>query len=107
MTGWEPGRVAHSLAGQLHPRAGPDEHALVRRLAEHAIAVRPGTALGIPGTALRPTTLANRKITHHVSASRRTTSAPTPDVTRFGYLRIRSLVLPVTSMLFSMILVRQ
>jgi hypothetical protein len=28
----------------------PDEHALVSRLAEHAIAVRPGTALGIPGT---------------------------------------------------------
>jgi hypothetical protein len=30
--------------------AAPDEHALVSRLAEHAIAVRPGTALGIPGT---------------------------------------------------------
>jgi histidinol-phosphate aminotransferase len=28
----------------------PDEHALVSRLAEHAITVRPGTALGIPGT---------------------------------------------------------
>jgi histidinol-phosphate aminotransferase len=28
----------------------PNEHALVSRLAKHAIAVRPGTALGIPGT---------------------------------------------------------
>lgn len=58
----------------------PDEHALVSRLAEHAIAVRPGTALGIPGTvrvsvpsqrglrllpsALRPTTGQARRPSH-------------------------------------------
>lgn len=58
----------------------PDEHALVSRLAEHAIAARLGTALGIPGTvrvsvpsqrglrllhsALRPTTGQARRPSH-------------------------------------------
>ena len=41
--------VIPSQANFILVRA-PDEHALVSRLAEHAIAVRPGTALGIPGT---------------------------------------------------------
>jgi len=42
-------RVIPSQANFVLVQA-PDEHALVSRLAEHAIAVRPGTALGIPGT---------------------------------------------------------
>ncbi len=42
-------RVIPSQANFILVQA-PDEPALVSRLAEHAIAVRPGTALGIPGT---------------------------------------------------------
>jgi len=42
-----------------------------------------------------------------VGVSLPTTSALAPPSDDFGYLRIRSLVLPVTSMLFSVILMRQ
>jgi hypothetical protein len=87
----------------------PDEHALVSRLAEHAIAVRPGTALGIPGT-VRVSVPSQRGLrlvlergnppsptANHASCigvSQPTTSAPTPPSHDFGYLRIRSLALP-------------
>jgi hypothetical protein len=67
------------------------------QIAEHAIAVRPGTALGwlpsAPGAEEGKPTLANRKsriMRRRVPTHNTRANAPSHD---FGYLRIRSLVL--------------
>ena len=61
-----------------------------------------------PGAGEGKSTLASPTANHAscVGVSQPTTSAPTPPSHDFGYLRIRSLVLPVTSMLFSVVLMR-
>ena len=101
--------VIPSQANFILVRA-PDEHAMVSGLAEHAIAVRPGTALGIPGTC-RVSVPSQRglRLLHSVlrptpgrppaKSCRRTGRNPQhprqrPPSHDFGYLRIRSLVLP-------------
>lgn len=79
-------------ADRGRPPRAPDEHALVSRLAEHAIAVRPGTTLGIPGT-VRVSVPSQRGLRLLHGALRPT-------------LATRKLRIPVTSTLFSMILMR-